>query len=210
MSREPSVWLTGQPLWDRMNKAVDQVQKRLERTIQVLNESKVPYVVVGGNAVRAWVSQADEAAVRNTRDVDILLNREDRERAIQAMERAGFVFRVVKGIPMFLDGPTAKPRDAVHVLYANNRIRPSDVVETPGVDSAVLFGDMRVVNLKSLVTMKLNSNRDKDRMHLRDLIDVGLVDESFCNDLPEELRTRLRTILETPEDEGLEIDSDEA
>jgi hypothetical protein len=193
-----------------MNKAVDQVQKRLERTIQVLNESKVPYVVVGGNAVRAWVSQADEAAVRNTRDVDILLNREDRERAIQAMERAGFVFRVVKGIPMFLDGPTAKPRDAVHVLYANNRIRPSDVVETPGVDSAVLFGDMRVVNLKSLVTMKLNSNRDKDRMHLRDLIDVGLVDESFCNDLPEELRTRLRTILETPEDEGLEIDSDEA
>jgi hypothetical protein len=166
--------------------------------------------VVGGNAVRAWVSQADEAAVRNTRDVDILLNREDRERAIQAMERAGFVFRVVKGIPMFLDGPTAKPRDAVHVLYANNRIRPSDVVETPGVDSAVLFGDMRVVNLKSLVMMKLNSNRDKDRMHLRDLIDVGLVDESFCNDLPEELRTRLRTILETPEDEGLEIDSDEA
>ncbi len=56
-------------------------------------------------AVAAWVSRVDEAAVRNTQDVDILIQRADLERAKEAMAVAGFVFRHVRGIDMFLDGP---------------------------------------------------------------------------------------------------------
>ena len=44
----------------------------------------VPYAVAGGNAVAAWVSRVDEAAVRNTQDVDILLRRSDLSAAIAA------------------------------------------------------------------------------------------------------------------------------
>ncbi|HEX3624248.1 MAG TPA: hypothetical protein VH280_02375 [Verrucomicrobiae bacterium] len=51
----------------------------------------------------------------------------------------------------------------------------------------------------ALVRMKLTSFRDKDRVHLRDLIDVGLVDESWLGKIPEPLRPRLRQILESPE-----------
>ncbi len=47
--------------------------------------------------------------------------------------------------------------------------------------------------------MKLTSFRDKDRTHLRDLIEVGLVDDSWTHRLPHELADRLRQILENPE-----------
>ena len=56
-----------------------------------------------------------------------------------------------------------------------------------------------LISLPALVTMKLTSYRDKDRMHLRDLLDVGLVDESWQERLPAELAGRLRQILENPE-----------
>jgi hypothetical protein len=47
--------------------------------------------------------------------------------------------------------------------------------------------------------MKLTSFRDKDRTHLRDLIDVGLVDASWPARLPDELASRLQALLDTPE-----------
>ena len=55
----------------------------------------VHYAVVGESAVAAWVSRVDESAVRNTRDVDILLRSEDAEKAREALEAAGFLHRRV-------------------------------------------------------------------------------------------------------------------
>ena len=128
--------LTGKALWERMERAVQRIQERLERTATTLEQAGIPYAIIGGNAVRAWVAQADEAAVRTTRDVDILLRRSDWPAAVAAMERAGFVYRHVKGIDMFLDGPGTKARDAVHVLFAGEKVRPDDPVSTPDVSEA--------------------------------------------------------------------------
>ncbi|MFM8704539.1 MAG: hypothetical protein ACKOHG_11890, partial [Planctomycetia bacterium] len=69
--------VTGEALWTRMERAVERVNDRLRRTVAILEECGVPYAVVGGHAVRAWVAQVDEAAVRNTRDVDILIRPRD-------------------------------------------------------------------------------------------------------------------------------------
>ena len=110
-----SFHIAGDELWKRMNRAVEKIQERLEKTAATLTAAQIPYAVIGGHAVRAWVAQADEAAVRTTRDVDILLVREDLARAIVAMENAGFAYRVGKGIPMFMDGPNTKARDAVRL-----------------------------------------------------------------------------------------------
>ncbi len=46
--------------------------------------------------------------------------------------------------------------------------------------------------------MKLTSFRDRDRMHLRDLIDV-VVDATWYARLPTELAGRLRQLLDNPE-----------
>ena len=190
--------LTGDALWQRMERAVQKVQERLERTAATLEKAGVPYAIIGGNAVRAWVAQADEAAVRTTRDVDILLRRSDWPAAVAAMERAGFVYRHVRGIDMFLDGPGTKARDAVHVLFAGEKVRPDDLAPTPDVSEAEDIHKHRTLRLDALVRMKLTAFRDKDRMHLRDMIDVELVDESWCGRLPPELATRLKELIENP------------
>src|SRR5436309_10360039 len=112
--------------WARMSNAVEKVRERLLRAARALEHAKVPYAVVGGNAVAAWVTRVDEAAVRNTQDVDLLVRRGDLEAAKSALSGAGFIYRHVKGIDMFLDGPGAKVRDAVHILFAGERVRPDD------------------------------------------------------------------------------------
>ena len=56
-----------------------------------------------------------------------------------------------------------------------------------------------LVPLEDLVLVKLISFRDKDRMHLRDLTSVGLVDESWLQRLPPAIAERLKIILDDPE-----------
>jgi hypothetical protein len=182
-----------------MEQADLKVQQRLERTAVTLEQAGIPYAIIGGNAVRAWVAQADEAAVRTTRDVDILLRRTDFPAAIAAMEQAGFTYRHVKSIDMFLDGPDAKARDAVHVIFAGEKVRPDDPVTAPDVSEAEEIQRHRTLQLEALVRMKLTAFRRKDQMHLIDMIDVALIDQSWTGRFPAELAARLQDLLDNPE-----------
>jgi Uncharacterised nucleotidyltransferase len=186
-------------LLDRMVRAVEKVRERLSRAAAALEGAGIPYAVVGGNAVASWVARVDEAAVRNTQDVDILLNRSDLDAAKQALAKTGFVFRHVKGIDMFLDGPGAKARDAVHILFAGEKVRADDPVAAPHVDESEPTATFRVVELEALIRMKLTSYRRKDQVHVLDMIDVGLVDESWLSRLPAPLAERLKELLDNPE-----------
>src|SRR5271163_140112 len=76
---------------DRMERAVAKVRERLLRATAALNQAGIPYAVVGGNAVASWVATADEGAVRNTRDVDLLVRRSDMPAITAALEQVGFV-----------------------------------------------------------------------------------------------------------------------
>ena len=44
---------------DRLERAVEKVRDRLLRSTAALEAAGVPYAVIGGNAVMAWVEQAD-------------------------------------------------------------------------------------------------------------------------------------------------------
>jgi hypothetical protein len=189
----------GDVSWERMIRAVEKVRERLRRATAALQQADVPYAVVGGNAVAAWVSRVDEAAVRNTQDVDILLRRSDLAAATAAMEAAGFVYRHAAGVDMFLDGPEAKARDAVRVVFAGEKVRPEYALPAPDVVDAEPTEVGAVLSLNALVTMKLTSFRNKDCMHLRDLLDVGLVDADWLSRLPPELAARPQVLLDTPD-----------
>src|SRR5436190_1091989 len=164
-----------------MIRAVEKVRDRLRRAVAVLEAAGVPYALAGGNAVAAWVSRVDEAAVRNTQDVDILLRRSDLPSAKAALAKAGFVYRHAKGLDMFLDGPTAKARDSVHVVFAGEKVKPDSLASAPDVSESEATETFRLVSLEALVRMKLTAFRDKDRTHLRDLIEVGLLDNTWLN-----------------------------
>ena len=191
--------------WDRMIRAVEKVRERMLRAVRALEQANVPYAIVGGNAVAAWVSRVDETAVRNTRDVDILLRRGDLGKARHALEAAGFVYRQVSSLgqagklELFLDGPNAGARDALHILFASEKVRADSPVASPDVVDSEAADAFRLVSLEALVRMKLTAFRDKDRTHLRDLIEVGLLDASWISRLPAELGPRLQTLLNSPE-----------
>jgi hypothetical protein len=53
-----------------------------------------------------------------------------------------------------------------------------------------------VISLPALVQMKLLAFRDQDRVHLRDMIDVGLVDRAMVSSMPPALVPRLETLLQ--------------
>ena len=189
----------GEVSWKRMSDAVEQVRGRVLRAAEALRRADVLYAIAGGNAVAAWVSRVDEAAVRNTRDVDIVLRRADLPAARAALEMAGFVYRHAAGMDMFLDGASGKARDAVHVLFAAEKVRPEYVLPAPDVLDSEETETFRLLSLYALVRMKLTSFRDRDRVHLRDLIEVGLVDEAWLAQVPVTLQPRLRELLEHPE-----------
>lgn len=179
--------------------AADAVRDRLRRASVALESHGIPYAVIGGNAVAEWVGRVDAAAVRTTADVDILLNRSDLEAAKIAMACAGFVYRHVASIDMFLDGPDAKARDAVHVIFAGEKVRKEYALPTPLLSESEAAPDFRVLSLEALIRMKLTSYRDKDRTHLRDFIDIGTIDASWPVKFPPELAARLQGLLDTPD-----------
>ena len=59
--------------------------------------------------------------------------------------------------------------------------------------------DFQVAKLEALVRMKLTSFRRKDQVHVLDMIEVGLIDESWCDRLPHILADRLRELLADPD-----------
>ena len=185
-------------VFDRMFSAMDKVRERMERACLALAAAKVPYAIIGGNAVAAWVATRDEGAVRNTKDVDILLALTDTDAATLALSTVGFVRAMTMGATMFLDGPEGKPSQAIHVIWAGEKIRADYPVAAPMVDRSIEIEGKRIVELLSLLEMKLVSNRRKDQVHVLDMIGVGLIDGTWLEKLDPALVTRLQTLLDDP------------
>src|SRR5258707_15098610 len=104
--------------WERALMAAEKVKERLRRATKALDDAGVPYAVIGGNAVAEWVARIDEDAIRNTRDVDLLLRRIDLPAARTALEAVGVVYCQVLHGDMFIDGRQGRPSGGVHILFA--------------------------------------------------------------------------------------------
>ncbi len=184
--------------WERALMAAEKVKERLRRATAALGGAGVPYAVIGGNAVAEWVARIDEEAVRNTRDVDLLVRRADFAAVRTALEAAGFVYHHLLDIEVFIDGPEGKPSSGVHLLFAGEKVRPEDEHPCPELDESEKGAEFQVVTLLALVRMKLLSWRLKDRVHLLDMINVGLIDATWPGRLPPPLAGRLQQLLDNP------------
>jgi hypothetical protein len=189
----------GVEILDRMERAVAKVRERLLRATAALNQIGVPYAVVGGNAVASWVATVDEGAIRNTRDIDLLVRRSDLPAITTALEQVGFVRDELLDIVMFRDGAEGKPSEAIHLLFAGEKTRPDHLLPAPEIQTVKDPANFPVIALETLLVMKLMSNRRKDQVHVQDLIGVRLVDASLLPKLPPELAARLKQILDTPD-----------
>ena len=194
----PTVVSFGEDVLERMVQAVEKVRERLRRSTAALEAAGIPYAVIGGNAVAAWVSKVDPGAARNTVDVDLMVNRADLPKVTKALTGVGFVYHDLLDVAMFLDGPNGSPRDAVHLLFAGEKVKAHYAAAAPDLSKTEPVDTFRLLALEPLVSMKLTSNRDKDRTHVRDLIEVGLIDQSWPSRLQPELAKRLQELLDNP------------
>ena len=173
--------------WERMVAAVEDVRERACRAAGALQRAGIPHVVVGGNAVTAWVARVDREAVRNTKGVELLIQRQDFQRVIAELQGVGFIHQNVAGGDLFLDGPQGSVRSAIRVLFAGEKVRPDYLLPAPALSESQAGPEFAVPTLDALVRMKLTSFRLKDQVHLLDLLEVGLIDGTWCGRFPAEL-----------------------
>lgn len=183
--------------WQNMSDALEAVRERALRASGALTSARIDHVIIGGHAVAAWVSRVDKEAVRNTKDVDLLLNRKDFSEAKGALEKVGFVHQNISDLDLFLDGPEGSVRSALHVVFAGEKVRPDHFLAAPKLQESIPGPDFPVPTLEALVRMKLNAFRLKDQVHIIDLLEVGLIGPELADQLPPELGSRLQQIIET-------------
>ncbi|MCE2812388.1 MAG: hypothetical protein LW850_18535 [Planctomycetaceae bacterium] len=195
----PELKVVGEELWKRIGESMDRVELRLRKVVSILESTSIPFAVVGGNAVRVWVAQVDPGAVRATNDVDILIRPEDLEHLKLIMAENGYLYRKAAGLDMFLEGKEDSVRYAIHIVLANRMVKQDDFEANPDVEPTEYGDGIRILPLERLVRMKLNSFRLKDRVHVLDMIDVGLVDESWIARFPKPIAERLKSLIDNPD-----------
>ena len=172
----------------------------LQKLSLPLEEAGVPHELVGGLAVFLHVENADSTHSSLTRDIDLMIRREDMGRVVAIAEEHGFRFRHSAGWDILLYGETNSARNAVHLLFSGERVKETQLEVHPSIRPvrAGLHGqDFLVIPVVDLVRMKLCSYRDKDRVHVRGMEAAGLITEEVERELGDELRARLRHIRET-------------
>ena len=171
----------------------------LEWPIPACSRTASGGIVTKSSAVGQWVSRVDPGAVRNTSDIDLLVRRDDFDAVNIALSNAGFVHRHTAQPDLFLDGPDGRPREAVHLVFAREFVRPGETLQNPNVTESEAANELRVLALEALVQIKLTAFRDKDRVHLRDLLEVGLIDANWTQRYPPELAERFQLLIDTPD-----------
>jgi hypothetical protein len=181
--------------------AMERVERRLRRVTAALDAANIRYAVIGGNAVAVWVAKADPAAVRTTKDVDLLVDRNDLEQIKSVMSGLGFRCEDLRRLVLFIEPDESSRLSGVHLIWAGAKVRQSYAHPAPSLDEVERTPDgFLVLSLAALVRMKLTSYRNADKTHIEDLLRVGMIDDAVRGALPPDLRARLDEISRSMDD----------
>jgi hypothetical protein len=172
----------------------------LHKIAQVLSDEGVPYELIGGLAVLVHVEEANPELTALTRDVDLMIRREDLERIKAVAASHGFRFRHTAGVDMLLYGETDRARNAVHLVFSGEMVRPNQAAPNPPIAPEKKWihgGEVMVIPVADLVRMKLSSYRLKDQVHIKSMDAAGLITPEVEAKLPAGLVTRLQHVRET-------------
>lgn len=179
-----------------MVRAVEKVRRRLLWSVGLLENLGMEYALSGDHAVVEWIASVDPSAVRSTPEVELLIRAEDVAKIRQVIQSHGYLGRRRQSELLFVDTSDCKVRKAIQFVVASES---ASTDHTPSIQDRQMLGSFWVLTLEALVRTNLARYRTLDRLRLRDLIDVGLVDSSWISRLPADLARRLQQILDTPE-----------
>jgi hypothetical protein len=175
--------------------AMWRVEELLRKVTEALSAAGVPYAIVGGNAVAAWVASADPDAVRATKDVDILAQRSDVSEFARVLAAVDLIYAEVLGVHMFIDKQDPSPKRGVHLVMANEFIKPEYSHPAPGIDKVTTtIAEYPVIDLPELIEMKLQSFRPVDQTHIIDMLGVNLISDELVSNLPPDLQERFHQV----------------
>lgn len=154
-----------------MEDAQQHIYNRLSKIADIFSDIKAEYAVIGGNAIIAWM-RARKMDSRTTRDVDLMLRKEDLPEIRDALEKQGYEFIKTGGMSLFFDtteGVDRNVENCIHLVFCGQKIKNSTIPELEYHE----FGGMKVATIENLVKMKVAAMRPKDFEHLQNLIDAG-------------------------------------
>jgi hypothetical protein len=174
---------------------VEQLYDITARLASALENAGIPYQIVGGLAVFSHVDAVDPLGSRLTRDVDITVDRARLDEIVAAAQPAGFLYRHVAGVDMLVDASEPAARSAVHMVFANEKVRPEEIDSVPGISKPErATRGYWIAPVADLVRMKLTGFRLKDKVHIQDLDSARLITAEIEASLPEALQARLAEV----------------
>jgi hypothetical protein len=159
----------------------DEVHKAMRRLVRRLDKAGIPYVVVGGMAVTYHKYR------RTTNDVDVLLTRKGLDDFRQRL--AGRNYQQVEGrTRRFKDRANNIQIDFLVTGMFPGRGNPGPVAFPDPNEVAEVIEKVRIVNLPTLIELKLAARRYQDFADVVNLIRFNELDESFAARLNRSVR----------------------
>ncbi len=167
----------------------DEVHKALRRVTRRLERAGIPYAIAGGMAVNAHKYQ------RTTADVDLLLTPEGLEEFVKRFVTKNYS-RQPQRLRRFLDRVNNVGVDIlVTGLYPGSG-QPGPIAFPDPTDVAETIDTVQVVNLPTLIQLKLAARRYKDFGDVVELIRFNDLDETFVDQLHASVRSDFIECLE--------------
>lgn len=168
------------------------VQESLARVTRRLNELGIPYAVAGGMALYRHGFR------RFTEDVDILVTRDGLKKIHEALDGRGFV-RPFEKSKNLRDADTGVKIEFLLTGDYPGDGKPKEVAFPDPADVAVDSGEVKILGLPSLITLKLASgisgaDRKKDLVDVEELVKTLGLDESFAANLPASVQSAYQEI----------------
>lgn len=174
---------------------LDQIVDLARRIHELFADTSISYRVVGGLAVYFHVESRKPAAGRLTRDLDVAVDREDLARIAAAAPRFGFKYRHAAGLDLLVETEHPSARRGVHFVFVREKVRPEYVEPVPDFSEPARTAEgILLAPVADLVRMKLTSFRLRDKVHVQDLDNAGLITNEIEASLSEILRVRLAEV----------------
>jgi hypothetical protein len=159
----------------------DPVHKSVRRLAKRLDRANIPYVIVGGMAVFAHHYR------RSTDDVDVLLTPAGFE-AFQQRFVPKYYERLPRRPRRFVDRANQVTLDVLVTGYFPGTGKPGPIAYPDPADVGQSIDNVRILNLVTLVQLKLAARRYQDFADVVNLISANGLDESFAERLHPSVR----------------------
>lgn len=167
---------------DMFFQGTDRVHQTMRRVAQRLDQSGIAYAIIGGMAVNAHRHQ------RTTNDVDFLLSA-DGWTAFRALIAAGEFDPTPSRPRRFIDRATGVTFDVLVTGMFPGSGKPGPIAFPDPATVSTVVDELRVVDLLTLVELKLAAGRYQDFADVVNLIRANQLDASFQDRLDSTVRT---------------------